>query len=68
MPMVVDRAGQTGGVAVLYVKNVPERLLRRVRATAVDRGETMRDLVLRALRNELERLGVEVPEEEGDET
>ncbi|MFP3901986.1 MAG: hypothetical protein ACLFXM_14120 [Acidimicrobiia bacterium] len=55
-------------MAVLYVKNVPERLLRRVRATAVDRGETMRDLVLRALRNELERLGVEVPEEEGDET
>lgn len=60
--------GQTGEVAALYVKNVPEQLMRLVRSTAALEGESMRTLVLRAVRNELRRLGVEVPPEaDGDE-
>jgi hypothetical protein len=65
MPATVNPLSETVEVAtVLYVKNFPEALRRRIHSTAVERGESMRDLVIRAVKAELERLGVEVPEDE----
>jgi hypothetical protein len=46
---------------VLNVKNFPEELRRKARSVAVERGETLRDLIVRAVRAELERLGIEPP-------
>jgi hypothetical protein len=42
-------------MANLQVKNVPEVFARRVRALARRRGRTIRDVMLEALRRELER-------------
>lgn len=50
----------------MYVKNVSEQFMRQVRATAALRGESMRKFVLEALRERLEREGVETPDYEGD--
>jgi hypothetical protein len=48
-------------VAALYVKNVSEQFMRRVRSTAAERGESMRKFVLEAVKERLERLGIETP-------
>lgn len=48
----------------MYVRNMPEALLRRARSTAVDKGESFRAFLVRAIRSELEREGVEVPEDD----
>jgi plasmid stability protein len=42
-------------VANLQVKNVPEALHRKIRAAARRRGQTVRDLVLQAVRRDMER-------------
>jgi len=42
-------------VANLQVKNVPEALVRKVRSLARRRGRTMRDLILDAVRREIDR-------------
>jgi hypothetical protein len=63
MASCVNSTSQTAEVAALYVKNVPEKLMRLVRSTAALEGEPMREFVLRAVVTELERLGVEVPED-----
>jgi hypothetical protein len=49
---------------VLNVKNFPEGLRRKARSVAVERGESLRDLIVRAVRAELERLGAEVPDDD----
>jgi uncharacterized protein involved in cysteine biosynthesis len=64
MTTSVNRLGENDEVAALYVKNVSEKLMRRVRATCAERGETMREFVVRAVERELKRLGVEVPEDD----
>jgi hypothetical protein len=51
-------------VPAMYVRNVPEALLRHVRSQAALDGETMRDFVVRAVREELRRRGIEVPDED----
>lgn len=56
--------GQNQEVSTLYVRNMPEALLRRARSTAVDKGESFRAFLVRAIRSELEREGVEVPEDD----
>lgn len=47
----------------MYVRNVPERLLRVVRSQAALRGESMGAWVLEAVRQRLEREGIDVPED-----
>jgi plasmid stability protein len=42
-------------MANLQVKNVPERLHRKIRAYAKRRGRTVRDVVLDAVTREIER-------------
>ena len=42
-------------MANLQVKNVPEALVRKVRSLARRRGRTMRDLILDAVRREIDR-------------
>jgi len=42
-------------MANLQVKNVPERLQRKIRAYAKRRGRTVRDVVLEAVTREMER-------------
>ena len=42
-------------MANLQVKNVPEPLHRKIRAYAKRRGRTVRDVVLEAVRREIER-------------
>jgi len=42
-------------VANLQVKNVPESLQRKIRAYAKRRGRTVRDVVLEAVKREMER-------------
>jgi hypothetical protein len=53
-------------VPAMYVRNVPEALLRQVRSQAALDGETMRDFVVRAVREELRRRGIEVPDEDAE--
>jgi hypothetical protein len=65
MASCVNSTSQTAEVAALYVKNVPEQLMRLVRSTAALQGESMRAFVLRAVKTELRRLGVEPPEDDG---
>lgn len=43
------------------MKNVPENLMRLMRATAALDGEPMRAFVIRAIEAELRRKGVDVP-------
>jgi hypothetical protein len=62
----VKGVSENADVPAMYVRNVPEALLRQVRAQAALDGETMRDFVLRAVREELRRRGIEVPDEEDD--
>jgi len=42
-------------MASLQVKNVPEALHRRIRAYAKRQGRTVRDIVLEAVKREIER-------------
>jgi plasmid stability protein len=46
----------------MYVRNVPEPLLRVVRAAAALRGQSMRAFVLEAVQEKLQREGIELPE------
>jgi plasmid stability protein len=46
----------------MYVRNVPEPLLRLIRAAAALRGQSMRAFVLEAVQEKLEREGIEIPE------
>jgi plasmid stability protein len=46
----------------MYVRNVPEPLLRVVRAAAALRGQSMRAFVLEAVQEKLQREGIEIPE------
>lgn len=50
----------------MYVRNVSERLLRLVRSQAALHGQSMGAWVIDAVRQRLEREGIEVPED--DET
>lgn len=59
----VKGVSENAEVPAMYVRNVPETLLRQVRAQAALKGETMRDFVLRAVREELRRQGIEVPDD-----
>lgn len=52
----------------MYVRNVPESLMRLVRATAALRGQTMRDFVLEAVNEKLEREGIELPVDDHNES
>ena len=51
----------------MQVKNVSDAFMRRVRATAAERGVTLRRYVLDAVKEKLERDGVEAPDYEGDQ-
>ncbi|HEX6422778.1 MAG TPA: hypothetical protein VFZ79_04820, partial [Acidimicrobiales bacterium] len=53
---------QNSGVATLQIKNVSETFMRRVRAVAAERGETVRRFVLEAVSERLERLGFDAPD------
>jgi plasmid stability protein len=46
----------------MYVRNVPEPLLRLIRAAAALRGQSMRAFVLEAVQEKLEREGIEIPD------
>lgn len=60
----VKGVSENAEVAAMYVRNVPEALLRQVRAQAALDGETMRDFVVRAVREELRRRGIEIPDDD----
>jgi hypothetical protein len=60
----VKGVSENAEVPAMYVRNVPETLLRHVRSQAALKGETMRDFVLRAVREELRRQGIEVPDDD----
>lgn len=60
----VKGVSENAEVPAMYVRNVPETLLRHVRAQAALKGETMRDFVLRAVREELRRQDIEVPDDD----
>jgi hypothetical protein len=46
-------------VAVVHVRDVPEDLHREIRKLGIDRGESLRTIVIRALERELERMRTE---------
>lgn len=50
------RCGTLGGVATLYVRDVPDELQHRLRVCAAMGDETMKSLVLRALERECDRI------------
>jgi plasmid stability protein len=63
----VNGASKNAEVPAMYVRNVPEKLLRLVRSQAALRGQSMRDYVLEAVRAQLVSDGIDVPDEdEGD--
>lgn len=52
---------------MLYVRGVAEALARVVRSQAALSGQTMSDWVIEAVRQRLEREGVEVPDAEAED-
>jgi plasmid stability protein len=60
----VNGVSKNAEVPAMYVRNVPEKLLRVVRSQAALRGQSMRDYVLQAVRERLDRDGIEVPDED----
>jgi hypothetical protein len=55
----VKGVSKTQVVPIVYIRDVPEELHRRIRVAAATTGESMRALALRALEREVERLEVE---------
>jgi plasmid stability protein len=51
-------------VALLHVRNIPDRLHRACRVSAIETGQSLRQFVIDALRDELDRRGVEVPDDD----
>lgn len=49
-------AGNHGVVALLYVRNVPDQLHRRMKAAAALLGESLNTAVVRAVEAEVERM------------
>jgi hypothetical protein len=60
----VKAASENERVPVMYVRNVPEQLLRLVRSQAALQGQSMGRWVIDAVQQRLERDGVEVPDED----
>ena len=46
-------------VPIVYIRDVPEELHRRIRVAAATKGKSMRALALRALEREVERTEAE---------
>jgi hypothetical protein len=46
-------------VAVVHVRDVPDDLHREIRKLGIDRGESLRTIVIRALEAERDRMRVE---------
>jgi plasmid stability protein len=63
MTDVVNAVGKTPRVAILYIRDVPDDLHRRLRVAAAQRDESMRALVLRAVEHELDRLEADQSDE-----
>jgi predicted HicB family RNase H-like nuclease len=55
-------------VALLHVRAIPDRLHRACRISAIEAGQSLRQFVIDALRHELERRGVEVPDDKDQES
>lgn len=51
------------GMAVLQVRNVPDDLHRTARILAIERGETLSAVVVRALDREVSRMKAERPDD-----
>jgi hypothetical protein len=48
-----------GGVAVVHVRDVPDELHRELRKLGIDRSESLRTIVIRALERERDRMRAE---------
>jgi plasmid stability protein len=55
----VKGVSKTRVVPIVYIRDVPEELHRRIRVAAATKGESMRALALRALQREVERMEAE---------
>ena len=55
-------SAKPGGVTVLHIRDVPDKLHRDARVEALKAGESLKDLVLRAIEREVERMRRENPD------
>ena len=55
----VKGVSKTQVVPIVYIRDVPDDLHRRIRVAAATQGESMRALALRALEREVERMEAE---------
>jgi plasmid stability protein len=55
----VKCVSKTQVVPIVYIRDVPEELHRRIRVAAATQGESMRAVALRALEREVERMEAE---------
>jgi hypothetical protein len=63
MTQAVRDVGKTGEVAIVYIRDVPEDVHRRMKAAAALLGESMQAAALRALETEVERMEARVDRE-----
>jgi hypothetical protein len=59
MTAEVKGVSKTLAVPIVYIRDVPEELHRRIRVAAATQGESMRALALRALEREVKRMEAE---------
>jgi plasmid stability protein len=60
MTQAVKDVGKTEEVAIVYIRDVPEDVHRRMKAAAALLGESMQAAALRALEAEVERMETRV--------
>jgi hypothetical protein len=66
--VLVKAASKNEGVPVMYIRNVSERLLRVIRSRAALEGhKSYGPWVIEAIKQRLEREGIEVPEDDQPE-
>jgi plasmid stability protein len=60
MTQAVKDVGKTAEVAIVYIRDVPDDVHRRMKAAAALLGESMQAAALRALEAEVERMEARV--------
>jgi plasmid stability protein len=63
MTQAVKSVGKTEEVAIVYIRDVPDDVHRRMKAAAALLGESMQAAALRALEAEVERMEARVERE-----
>jgi hypothetical protein len=63
-PQLTHPASNSEEVAIMYVRNAPEALVRVVKSRAALRGRNLSEWMIEAAQQRLEREGIDLPAED----